>query len=105
MQDITKIDISKLDKVKLLQCLINNANCMGMGNPVLAMTCRMLGKITYEHAQNIWKSNPIHYFDYCESRPLKIDLSGNTMNAHFYVRDNNLAALTNAISQARQKVK
>jgi len=99
--DITKIDITNWDKIELLQSLINNADCSGMNNPVLKMTCSMLDKISYDEAQRIWKSTNYHYFDYCESRPLKVDLSGSTLNASLYVRDNSLAALRNAISRCR----
>lgn len=99
--DITKIDITNWDKIELLQSLINNADCLGMNNPILKITCSMIDEISYDEAQRIWASTDYHYFDYYKSRPLKVDLSGNTLDASLYVRDNSLAALRIAISQCR----
>ena len=99
--DITKIDITNWDKIELLQSLINNADCLGINNQLLKTTTSKLDRISYDEAQRIWDSMNSHYFDYYESRPLKVDLTGNILDARLYVRDNSSSTLKIVISECR----
>lgn len=92
------IDISGLDKAEILATLYNHSAPMGMG----VLQARS-GEMTTEIARaiingghegrdyGIQEGHPAYrklYFDYLFGRPLKIDLSGDSLDPWGYDRDN-----------------
>ena len=90
------IDISKLDKPKVLAALYNASHPQGMGfihyDPT-PMTehdaCMLLSRQTY--------------FDYVNGRVMKVDLSGTEFDPRLYDRDNGEGAALWAIEHLLQK--
>ncbi|MBD5400700.1 hypothetical protein HDR61_03070 [bacterium] len=98
--DITKIDITNWDKIELLQCLINGANgsyVIDSNVPLEPVACVPGKAVSWYCAGKIWNSSSNHYFDYYRNVPLKVDLSGDVLDAALYVRANGLAALATAL--------
>lgn len=87
------IDISNLDKAEVLSALYNAAKTQGLGifqyNPT---------PMSVDEARGELEKNT--RFDYHKGRVMKVDLSGDTLNAFLYDRDNGegaaMAALVNA---------
>ena len=77
-----KIDISGLDKARLLQVLYNASRPLGLG---FFTGC---SPMTLEQAKEEIKSSANLYFDYVNGRVIKMNLSGDTTDSYCYDRDN-----------------
>lgn len=79
------IDISKLDKAKVLAGLYNHSHPQGMG--FLHYDPKPM---TVEEAREILiRAKEFgYYFDYVKGRVLKVDLSGDILDTRLYDRDN-----------------
>jgi len=107
---MAKIDISNLDKAELLAALYNNASPLGMG-----MLHFDPNQMTKEDAETIimegddlahmfpGASRRNYYFDYVKGRPLKIDISGDTMETALYDRDQGTGAGARVVAELRNK--
>jgi hypothetical protein len=87
------IDISNLDKAKVLVALYNAARPQGLG--FLHYTPE---DMTYEQAVSILGSGHT-YFDYLQGRVMKADLSGDSFDPYLYDRDNGPGAAWDALQQ------
>lgn len=76
------IDISGLDKAKVLVALFNGSKQQGLG----FLGSRGTGSMTYEKAKEVLKTQ--ESFDYLYGRVLKIDLSGEFIDPFLFDRDN-----------------
>ena len=85
------MDISYLDKAKVLAALYNHARPQGMG--LLHFDPQ---RMTAEQAREILKTGQT-YFDYVKGRVMKINLSGDLLDTGLYDRDNGPGAAENAI--------
>lgn len=89
------IDITGIDKVKLLQALYNRAKPLGLG--FLHFTPQPL---TNEEALKLiveYRGN----FDYLNGRVMKVNLSGDTMSGQLFDRDNGEGEAQKAVAEAR----
>ncbi len=86
------IDITGLDKPRILKALYNNSKPQGMG--LLHFEPR---DMTDEEATALLVDNS--YFDYCKGRVMKVDLSGDKLKTWLYDRDNGSGAACVAISK------
>ena len=77
------IDITGLDKVKLLTVLWHSAKSFAMTPGSVAGFAEMLSK---DKAEDILNQNN-GYVDYFKGRPIKIDFSQNKINPRMYDRD------------------
>lgn len=108
------VDITGIDKASLLAALYNSASPMGMG-----MLHYDPNVMTREDALVIIEGGDdltsmfggssrgrSLYFDYVKGRPLKVDLSGDTLDTRLYDRDQGNGAAAKIIaklqSEARQ---
>lgn len=86
------VNISGLDKAKVLKALYDNSHIQGLG----FLQAVPEGTVTVEHCRELLKHNT--YFDYLYGKVLKVDLSHND---HFeewlYDRDNGLGVAQKAI--------
>lgn len=88
------IDISKLNKAKVLAALYNASRPQGMGflhYDSEPMTEQEATKLLFQP-----RLGPI-YFDYLRGRVMKVDLSGNMLDPRLYDRDNGEGAALKAI--------
>lgn len=75
-----EINIEGIDKAALLAALYNNAQPVGFG------MLHFEGEpMTHKEAADLLKE--FTYFDYVKGRPLKIDLSKDTLRVGLYDRD------------------
>lgn len=85
-----KVDISKVNKAKLLAALYNKSRPLGMGflhyNPA---------QMTEQEAAELLKVQTD--FDYLKGRVMKVDLSGDILETWCYNRDNGDNAAENII--------
>lgn len=88
------MDISKMDKAKVLAALYNNAKPQGLGF-LLADSREM----TTGEAQEILNTGQT-YFDYLKGRVMKVDLSKDDLWTALYNRDNGNNAAELAIAGA-----
>jgi hypothetical protein len=88
------IDISGLDKAKVLAALHRASKQQGMGflDP--------RGALTEEEARELLAEDT--YFDYLHGRVLKVDLSGDGFDPWLYDRDNGEGAAERAIAPLRE---
>jgi len=86
------MDISKLNKAKLLAALYNGADPKGMGLFQFAPE-----NMTQKQAQKIIDDCG-YKFDYIKGRVMKIDLSGDELRTALYNRDNGLNAAEDIIN-------
>ena len=84
------IDISKLNKARVLAALYNASHPQGLG--FLHYEASVM---TVEEASE-WLGNQT-YFDHLKGRIMKIDLSGTEFDPYLYDRDNGQGAALNAI--------
>lgn len=102
----TVIDISGVEKAKVLKALYDNAQCLGMGflqfvpGDLSIAEARDIidfgsGNSAGDYACNV---GPRLYFDYFKGRVMKVDLSGNTVDTALYDRDNGPGAGRRALS-------
>jgi len=106
MQD-GEISIAGLDKAEVLAALYNHSRPMGMG-----VFQAKVGDMTVEEARKEIELGDDHdrafgkrrelYFDYLRGRPLKIDLSGDTLRTALYNRDNGNGAAERIIEGLRK---
>lgn len=89
---LNKIDISKLDKAKVLQVLYKRASHQGFGYVV-----DTVDSLSYEQAQKLLKFTT--KFEYLGGRLLKIDLAENTLDTFFYNQSNGAEAAEKAICE------
>ncbi len=89
---LNEIDISNLDKAKVLQALYKGAKPQGLG-----YLHYKLGPLKYDDAKRLLEKK--RNYDYLSGRVLKIDLSGNTLNTRLYNRDNGENAAEKAICE------
>ncbi len=106
------IDISGLDKAELLAALYNASEPLGMG----ILQARP-GDMTIDEARELIGHGDDHarhypdivrpsmYFDYVYGRPLKVDLSGDTMSQSLYDRDHGQGAAERIITALRARTK
>ncbi len=74
------MNISGLNKAKVLAALYNNSKIQGLGFLDGDRT-----RMTESQAEEILKTQT--YFDYLKGRVMKIDLSGEDVNTRLYNRD------------------
>jgi hypothetical protein len=93
-----EIDITGLDKAKLLQVLFNNSKQQGMG----FLDTSGSKDMTLEEAQSeIDERGDKLFFDYLKGRVMKVNLSGNSLNVWGYDRDNGEGAALAAVNSIR----
>jgi hypothetical protein len=90
------MDISGMNKGKILAALFNNAKTQGMG----VLNYKADHVMTEEEAQGLL--GKFQYFDYLEGRVLKIDLSGEVLETRLYNRDNGEGAAERIIAQLNE---
>lgn len=91
---MSKVDISGLDKAELFAALYNHAKPLGMGflhyDPTVMTkeaAIKMMGAGDDSSRMFPGIGGRPMYFDYVKGRPLKIDLSGDTLDTYLYNRD------------------
>lgn len=85
------MDITNLNKAKILAALYNNSRPLGMG--ILHFDPKPM---TVEEAETLLKETT--YFDYLKGRVMKIDLSKDDLRTDLYNRDNGPMAAENIIA-------
>jgi len=101
---MAKINISGIDKARLLQALHNGTACLGMGK------LHDIGSMTLEQAQHIIDTNKARgvrnplAFDYCCGRPLKTDIGGDEMDTWGYDRDSSDGHAAVIVEQLRKEM-
>jgi hypothetical protein len=93
------MNISGLDKAKVLAALYNRARQQGMG----FLHARGSEAMTVEQAREKIANNKSMYFDYLHGRVMKIDLSGDELDTELYNRDNGRGAAERIIAGLLQK--
>jgi hypothetical protein len=92
------IDISKMDKAEVLAALFNAAKPQGLGKfnfkPDHIMTSAEAATVLAERTRD-GKA----YFDYCEGRSLKVEISDGPLKVELYDRDNGDGAAARAIAE------
>lgn len=88
-----KMDITGLDKAKILVALYNRSKQQGLG---LLRPKRVL---SIEEARELLKEHT--YFDYLYGTVMKIKLDGNELNTRLYNRDNGEGAAEAAIESIK----
>jgi hypothetical protein len=88
------IDISGLDKAKVLQALYIYAQTQGLGRLQYQE-----GGLTYDEAQKMLRGNS--YFDYVNGRVIKVNLAGDSFTPYLYDRDNGNGAAQRAVDMVR----
>ena len=92
-----EINIAGIDKAELLAALYNNSRPMGMGflrakdGVMTADDARKELGTGGDHGRDFGANscgNSPMYFDYLHGRPLKVDLSGDSLRPWGYDRDN-----------------
>lgn len=103
---MTTVNISGIDKAELLVALVNAARPLGMG--VLQDDGKPMTKEEAEERINggrwhdqIESSRRILYFDYVKGRPIKCDLSGDTLDTRLYDRDQGPGAGERVVAKLR----
>lgn len=92
------VDITGLNKEDVLRVLYNAAKPL---NNLLAITMGREVMMPYT-AKNIIRSKGNYlYFDYIYMRPMKIDITTNSVDTSLYNRDNGANAAENAVNQLR----
>lgn len=89
------MNISGLDKVKVLQALYEDARVQGLG-----FIHFVPGPLAYEEAKALLAAGT--YFDYLKGRVMKIDLKGDEVETRLYNEDNGPGAAEQAIAQLRR---
>lgn len=90
-----KINISGLDKAKVLKALYDNSHIQGLG----FLQAVPYGFVTVEHCRELLKETT--YFDYLYGKVLKVDLSDDKFDTRLYDRDNYPGAAERAIDSIR----
>jgi hypothetical protein len=90
------IDITGIDKARLLMALYAKAQPLGLGR--LQYTPEPL---TYEEASGLLSQAT--YFDYLRGRVMKVDLSGDVLRTGLFDRDNGEGAAARAVDAARRE--
>ncbi len=97
------IDITGIDRVKLLQSLYRNTRPLGMG-----ILHDQPGGLTYELARSALShatggsDTADCWFDYIAGRPIKVSFRGNELHADtIYDRDAGQGACQRAVDEAR----
>lgn len=89
-----QIDISQMNKAKVLVALFNRATPLGLGflhyNP--ADMTEMQAQTTLDEGQT--------YFDYVQGRVMKVNLGGDSLDPALYDRDNGKGAARKALVEA-----
>jgi hypothetical protein len=91
------VDISMLEKAKVLAALFNSSKAIGLG--VLAPYEK---DMTLKEAQELLSTGQ-RYFDYVRGRILKIDLTGEMLDTRLFDRDIGQGAGAKAITTLKQK--
>ncbi|MBO9496370.1 hypothetical protein J7438_20135 [Thalassotalea sp. G20_0] len=88
-----QVRISELSKPLVLKCLWDNAKGGGAAycnikNPAILMSMRLLPemdiKVAEQHIQNAQSKNLPLSFDYLDTKPLKINITGNDLDTQSY---------------------
>jgi len=87
------MNISKLNKSKVLAALFNRAKPLGLGF-IHYQPAHIMDE---KEAEQMLSAGT--YFDYVEGRLMKVDLSGDELNTSLYNRDNGPMAAEQAIEQ------
>lgn len=88
-----EINISGLDKVALLKNMWMSTSCIGLG---------FLGGGMNNFDSTQAPTAVKRYIDYYQGRPIKSDLSGDTVDSYLYDRDSSVPLAT-IVAQMRQK--
>lgn len=91
-----EIDIKGIDKAELLAALYNEARPMGMG-----WLQASAAAMTVEQARELLSQQS--YFDYVHGRPLKVDLSGDSLFGGLYDRDQGRGHAAEVVERLRRK--
>lgn len=91
------MDISKLDKAKLLQALYEQAQPQGQGYLQYSSS-----PLSYEEAKSILERQRGH-IDYLHGRVMKVDLSGDTFSTRLYNRDNGQGAAESIVQRLQSE--
>lgn len=103
------VDISGLCKADVLAALYNASQPLGLG-----WLSHDPDNMTHEEAQRILDAKSTNgptpiggfaYFDYLKGRVMKVDISGETVNAHSFDLDNGPGALKQAIDNLRNSLR
>lgn len=89
------VDITGIDKAKLLAALVNNAGGQGMGY----LLASMAPSFTEEQAQEALAQNT--RFDYVGGKSCKVDLDSNYLEPFLYDRDNGEGAVARIVKSLR----
>ena len=92
-----KIDISKFKKETVLATLYNHSKPQGLG--ILHFDPKAMED---DEAKELLKRQS--YFDYLKGRVMKVDLSGDELDARLYDRDNGDGAAQRAIDRIPREV-
>lgn len=94
------LDIAGLDKAELLAALVNGTTPLGVGALVAVAHPPLM---TRDDAQKLLDEYPAARFDYVRGRPLKVDLSGDALDARLYDRDAGEGAAAAVVLALRQR--
>ncbi len=105
------VSISEISKPLVLKCLWDNAKGEGVAfaninNPAILMAMRILPemdiKVAEQHIQNAQSKNLLLSFDYLDTRPLKIDITGDNLNTQSYDHYHGEGCAKMAIEKAKE---
>ena len=88
-----QIDISQMNKAKVLVALFNKATPQGMGY----LQSSPQPMTTEEAQRHLDRSS---FFDYLHGRVMKVDLGGDSLDPRLYDRDNGEGAARKALVEA-----
>ena len=91
-----ELDIKGIDKAELLAALHNGTPAIGMGR------MHDIGRMSVEQAQRYVDNGELR-FDYLCGRPLKCNISGDTMRFGLYDRDAGPGAAERIVFDLRQR--
>lgn len=91
-----EIDITGLDKRRVLMALYEDARVQGMG-----ILHARRERMTIAEAGELLAPGQPHYFDYVHGRVLKVNLAGDKFSPRLYDRDNGHGAAQRAVDAIR----
>ena len=92
------INISGIDKAKVLAALFNASKQQGMGFFDTSGATPMSLDDAAKHIDAVTDSDGEIYFDYLRGRVMKVELSGDELNPRLYDRDNGQGAAARALA-------
>jgi hypothetical protein len=99
----TVIDISSLDKADVFMRLYNAATIPPAHTPAGILARATPGPMTLAEAQRCVEDKLV--WDYCNGRPLKIDLSTNTLDVRLYDHAHGMCATAAFLAPALERAK